>query len=595
MTQVSSQRYLCLLLGLFVLPYAKCIWPEPAASHHGNSTVWLSPQLKVSYQDDCSDSPQNWDWPYRQLQKLLSNEPPLRFECGPLDENSSNILDIAVQRTLSQIVKTTYTPWKFHPRGAYFEPDPSSTSRQWITRITFTKTDDVQLRSLSEEGYILDLADIEGECMIRYTAIVGALRALSTFSQLFYLHSNANSGIYTSQAPLHIVDDARFPHRGLNLDIARNWIPPVAVKQTIEGMFLAKLNKLHLHASDSQSWPLEISSLPELAQKGAYHPFQVWTVADLEDVQRYGQEHGIEVYLEVDMPGHTTSIGHAFPELITAADERPWDKYALEPPAGQLKLNSSAVTRFLETLLADTLPRTLPFGSLFHFGGDELNLNAYALDDTVNSSSRAVLKPLLQAFFDHVLAIAEEHKVTPILWEEMILDWDLFLPKSTIIQTWRSTSALSKVLAKGHRALFGSNSHWYLDCGHGTFLDPEPSKGNETSVQPPYEDYCSPYKSWRHVYSYDPLKGIPNEDRHLILGGEVHLWGELTDSISLHGMLWPRAAAAGEVMWSGPRGKVDEETTRRLADLRERLVGIGIAAMPVAMEWCLRSVGGCTL
>jgi len=118
---------------------------------------------------------------------------------------------------------------------------------------------------------------------------------------------------------------------------------------------------------------------------------------------------------------------------------------------------------------------------------------------------------------------------------------------------------------------------------------------SDRQVKPPFLDYCSPYKNWRHIYSYNPLEGIPQEHRHLIVGGEVHLWGELTDSVSLDSTMWPRVAAAAEVMWSGTGKMADEGTTRRLAELRDRLVAKGVGAGMVQMEWCLRNEGGCTL
>jgi hexosaminidase len=272
---------------------------------------------------------------------------------------------------------------------------------------------------------------------------------------------------------------------------------------------------------------------------------------------------------------------------------------ALEPPSGQLRLNSSDVTRFIRTLLNDLLPRSSRWSSKFHIGGDELNTHAYSLDPTVKSSSPRVLQPLLHTFIDHVISITQSYGIQSIVWEEMALDWNLTLPDSVIVQTWRSTSALASVLAKGHKALFGSSSHWYLDCGFGYFMDPDLKNPNlsdpDRQVKPPYLDYCSPYKNWRHIYSYNPLERIPQEHRHLIVGGEVHLWGELTDSVSLDSTMWPRVAAAAEVMWSGTGKMADEGTTRRLAEFRDRLVAKGVGAGMVQMEWFLRNEGGCTL
>ncbi|KAL9595170.1 MAG: hypothetical protein Q9179_005093 [Wetmoreana sp. 5 TL-2023] len=356
-----------------------------------------------------------------------------------------------------------------------------------------------------------------------------------------------------------------------------------------------KLNRLHIHASDAQSWPLEIPSLPDLAMKGAYSHAQIWRTEDLEAVQLHGTYYGVQVFTEIDLPGHTTSIGNAYPYLVTAKDV-PWPGYALEPPSGQLRLNSSEVPPFIQTLLDDLLSRTSRHSSLFHLGGDELNMNAYRLDPTVNSSSYQILQPLVQAFINHVISIATAHSLTVIMWEEMVLDWNLTLPQDVIIQTWRGSDddALGTILNKGYKTLFGSNAHWYLDCGHGYFVDLEPSNP-DSPVRPPYIDYCSPYKNWRHMYAYDPVANVPQSQRHPVVGGEVHLWGELTDSVNLDGMLWPRVAAAAEVMWSALGTKPDESITRRLADMRERLVMRGIRAGVVQMEWCLRHKGGCRL
>ena len=100
-------------------------------------------------------------------------------------------------------------------------------------------------------------------------------------------------------------------------------------------MAFNKLNRLHLHCTDAQSWPLEIPTLPNLAKEGAYSEDQIWSVNDLKQVQEHGLYHGVEVYLEIDLPGHTASIHHSHPHLITAYNAS-WATYACHPPAGQL-------------------------------------------------------------------------------------------------------------------------------------------------------------------------------------------------------------------------------------------------------------------
>ncbi|KAF2193993.1 glycoside hydrolase family 20 protein [Zopfia rhizophila CBS 207.26] len=168
----------------------------------------------------------------------------------------------------------------------------------------------------------------------------------------------------------------------------------------------------------------------------------------------------------------------------------------------------------------------------------------------------------------------------------MLLEWNLTLPDSTVNQPWRSNEALSQVLLQGHRVLFGSSTHWSLDSGNGAWLnlaDPL-NPGTDSRVHPPYVDHCARYKNRRHINSYNPLSGEPDAQRYLILGGKVHISGEMTDAVTLDGMLWPRAAAAAEVLWRGPGAHVSEDTARMLAELSERLVLRGIMTSMVQME-----------
>lgn len=522
--------------------------------------------------------------------------------CERAQVPTQTLLETAFERMKHTIIQQNIVPDKFHPRNTDYEPGKNDSDCNTVEVIVIKEVKNLKHSVLdddrSSEAYSISITG-NGETIIQITSPLGGMNALQTFSQLFFAHSNPSFGHYCSLTPLSIHDGPNFKHRGLNLDISRNWIPPTAVMRTIEALAATKLNKLHLHAADAQSWPLEIPSLPALAEKGAYSESQIWSVADLEAVQHHGLLHGVEVFLEIDLPGHTTAIGDAFPDLMTAANEDKWSQFALQPPSGQLRLNSSEVTQFLSTLLKDLLPRQSRWTSKFHIGGDELNLNAYTLDPTVRSSSPTVLQPLVQAFLDHVISVVQSHGLEPIVWEEMALEWNLTLPSSVTVQTWLSTSALNAVLAKGHKVLFGSSSHWYLDCGFGYYVDPSLQNPNlsdaDREIKPPYLDSCSPYKNWRQVYSYNPLERVLEEHRHLIEGGEVHMWGELTDSVSLDTKLWPRVAAAAEVMWSQTDKMPDEDTTRRLAEFRERLVARGISSSMVQMEWCLRHEGRCAL
>ncbi len=60
--------------------------------------------------------------------------------------------------------------------------------------------------------------------------------------------------------------------------------------------------------TDSQSWPLDIPSMPELSAKGAYGLGLSYSPGDLAYIQQYAANRGIEVIIEIDMPGHIGSV-----------------------------------------------------------------------------------------------------------------------------------------------------------------------------------------------------------------------------------------------------------------------------------------------
>lgn len=51
--------------------------------------------------------------------------------------------------------------------------------------------------------------------------------------------------------------------------------------------------------------------------------------------------------------------------------------------------------------------------------------------------------------------------------------------------------------------------------------------------------------TWDKVYNTEPLLGITDSDeKKLVIGGEVCMWGETADGSDILQTIWPRAAAA---------------------------------------------------
>lgn len=78
------------------------------------------------------------------------------------------------------------------------------------------------------------------------------------------------------------------------------------------------------------------------------------------------------------------------------------------------------------------------------------------------------------------------------------------------------------------------------------------------------------------------------------------MWSEQTDPVNLDDMIWPRASAAAEVLWSGAKdaqgnNRSQIEASPRLAQMRERMVLRGVRAGPVQMVYCSQDGTRCAL
>lgn len=86
--------------------------------------------------------------------------------------------------------------------------------------------------------------------------------------------------------------------------------PPSLCYSTNHVIFIAcfvfRMNVLHWHAIDAESFPINAPSEPTMI-KGAFSPSMTYSMADISDVVSYGFDRGVEVILELDMPGHAAS------------------------------------------------------------------------------------------------------------------------------------------------------------------------------------------------------------------------------------------------------------------------------------------------
>lgn len=106
------------------------------------------------------------------------------------------------------------------------------------------------------------------------------------------------------------------------------------------------------------------------------------------------------------------------PEHIACSEAQPWETFANEPPAGQLRLASAVTANFTASVIA-SIARTLP-STLFSTGGDELNVNCYTQDAPTQADLKNSGKTLFQAldvFTQTSHNALKSIGKTPVVWE----------------------------------------------------------------------------------------------------------------------------------------------------------------------------------
>src|SRR5262249_33567851 len=100
-----------------------------------------------------------------------------------------------------------------------------------------------------------------------------------------------------------ILDAPRYAWRGLSLDLARMFFTLDEVQRVIDLLALYKLNVLHLHLTDDQSWRLPVGPSTENSKANV----TFYSAEDLRGLVAYAEDRFVTIVPEVDTPGHVAS------------------------------------------------------------------------------------------------------------------------------------------------------------------------------------------------------------------------------------------------------------------------------------------------
>ena len=465
--------------------------------------------------------------------------------------------------------------------GFDLKVSPAPGNRGGIQLLLNTEPD----AEIGNEGYHLETT----ASFLRLTANqpAGLFNGMQTLLQLLPKQIESQTLIaQTWSIPLvTITDYPRFGWRGLMLDVSRHFFTKEEVKKYIDLMVKYKLNVLHWHLTDDEGWRIEIKKYPLLTQKGAWRvprsgtfgereapkPGEkatyggFYTQDDIREVVKYAGERFVTIVPEIDVPGHSSALLAAYPELCCTKDTSikvsPGNKFSEWYGNGKFKMlidntlnpSDEKVYEFLDGVFTEVA--ALFPGTYLHAGGDECYHGYWEKDP----GCQALMKKMnlktteeLQAYFEkRVEKIVSSKGKKLIGWDEIL---EGGLADGAAVMSWRSTKGGIEAARLKHPVVMTPTAFCYIDYMQG-----------DEALEP--RIYSSALLST--TYSFEPVpEGI---DARYVLGGQGNLWTEKVPTLRhAQYMTYPRAWSLAEVLWSPKEKRNWEDFTRRMEGHFER-------------------------
>ena len=370
--------------------------------------------------------------------------------------------------------------------------------------------------------------------------------------------------------------------RGFMLDVVRDFRTKDEVFKVLDIMASYKLNLLHFHLGDDESWCLEIPKLPELTAFSGHHELPDWdlkeskalkptangrignttfyTEEEYKEILQYAAERQIAVVPEFDAPGHSRAAIKA----MQAYEKRTGDDtYRLQDPADTSHYWTAQ--DFTDNVLDPDLPGVYKFyGVVFdevirmhqeagvplpgiHIGGDEVPDGAWTGRDR---------KKVKDTFTRGMVQLARDRNLKLAGWQEMVENiepetLEALKKQLLFVNAWSTLNERADLPARlanaGIPVLLSNVQHAYVDLAYSD--DPNDIGLNWGGYVDERKGYALP------VYSYPGLQKPEN-----IVGAEALLWSEnIRSQDNATYQMLPKALGVWERAWNPCTEWKDEE------------------------------------
>jgi len=415
---------------------------------------------------------------------------------------------------------------------------------------------DEEIKGLGKEGYKLIVTASRIEIIANMPN--GIFYGVQTLLQMLppvMMNSSKQNYPLCEVSCAEIEDYPRFQWRGLLLDVSRHFFTIDEVKQLIDQMAAYKFNILQLHLTDDQGWRIEIKSMPELTNTGAWRVprYGLWwdrqspkkgekatyggfyTHEQIKDLVKYAADRYVNILPEIEAPGHSLAAIASYPYLSSTGlqyNVNPGSQfYTVED--NSLCPGKESVFEYMDKVFTE-VAELFPF-EYIHIGGDECYKGFWQkcpdCRKRVKDNGLKDMNELQSYFVKRLEKILEAKGKKLIGWDEIL---EGGLAPNAAVMSWRGMEGGIAAAKAEHLVVMSPTTHAYIDYYQG---DPE--------IEPPTFGMLRLNK----VYAFEPVpEGV---DSSFILGGQGNLWTESVPTFRhAEYMLWPRSFALSEVFWS---------------------------------------------
>ncbi len=247
---------------------------------------------------------------------------------------------------------------------------------------------------------------------------------------------------------MNIEDKPGSQYCGVMLDVARQWHPIEYLNEVVDLCRLYKVPYLQFHFTDDQGYRLPSKAYPKIPTPGASYGYD-----EMQDFIAYADARGVTVVPEIEMPGHSSALQGAMPEVFGAKNPQTgaYDKL------GVINIANEEIYPVLDTLIGEAcgLFKSSPY---FHMGADETQFGAFFAHPTVKAQLEALAAKGVKSsevfahFINRINAIVKKHGKRTICWEGFGANEPV--DKDVIIMAWHGSSYPPQtLLEKGYHII----------------------------------------------------------------------------------------------------------------------------------------------